>query len=119
MNFYVTFRSGKNFNFHGDGTLYLYDTFLIIEGNMPKFRIPLMDWAYQEILFVQSMLTVPYAVITKYHSSKSSFGFKIVYQLPDGHTRAIPLWMQSSHDQDMLSTQLEQYMAMAKSLTVE
>lgn len=49
--------------FYGKGAVYMYDTALILDGNAPKFHIPLLFRIYERVLDVRTSRTIPYSVI--------------------------------------------------------
>ncbi len=126
--------SGNNLKFYGKGTIYMYDTGLVLEGDMPKFRIPIILWVYHKLLNERTTRTIPYSVILYYNPRSRSFTSKapisslfkapqhqIIYQLPDGKSQSVMFGMLGSKRENALSfrTRLEEYVAVAKSLMVE
>jgi hypothetical protein len=125
--------SGQDLKFYGKGVIYMHDTALVLEGDMPKFRIPLLLWAYHKLLNVRTTQTIPYSVILYYNPRSFtslihrplSFWVKgrhhqIIYQLPDGTSQKVMFKMLGSRRENDHSfrTQLEEYMAIARSLMV-
>lgn len=118
--------SGKNLNFYGKGTLYMHDTCLVFEGDMPKFRIPVLWWVYHKVLNVRTTRTVPYSAILRYDprsfSSLLRGNFQqITYRLPDYRPQKVAFRILGPKPgkKDSFRTRLEEYMTVAKSLIVD
>lgn len=125
MKFDVKYGAGGKGGFIGKGTIHLYDTFMVLKGDMPKFRIPLINWFYHRMLCVPSTQTIPYSVISR-HKSPPVFSLfyifhhRITYQLPNGKKKTVLFKMRKPvrKNKQLFKTRLEEYMAIAKSFTV-
>ncbi len=115
-------------SFSRKGTIYMYDTSLLLVGEMPTFRIPFIGWIYfDQVLCTRTTQTIPYSVILTYKSRHFSILYflhlyhRITYRLPNGKKRTVAFRMLKPKRQNdnSFKTRLEEYMAIAKSLIVE
>jgi hypothetical protein len=100
MKFDVTFNSNK---IVGPGSLYLDETGIVAEGDVPRFFLPLLSgrsW-FRQIICSRGMRTIPYSRIVKY-KSPGLFGRQhtIVYRLPGRSKTSVVFTMASKTKQD-------------------
>lgn len=90
--FFWDFFSGPTFG--GKGYVFLQDTALVFDGNIPKFDVSFMLDIYQKVIFVPTTRTIPYSVILKYRKPRFWIGnyHQITYRLPNGKKSNI--WFQ-------------------------
>jgi hypothetical protein len=127
MRFEVKYISRKNFwdifsapTFGGKGYVYLQDTALVLDGNIPKFDVSFMLDIYSKVLFVPTTRTIPYSVIVKYKKPGLLRGnfHQITYCLPNGKKTSVWFRMTKPRRKQKDSTflsRLEDYLKTAKS----
>ena len=109
-------------NFQGKGCVFVNETALIFQGNMPKF--PKFNLGgiffpvWQKVTYVSTTTTVPYATII--HHERPSFlrkAHEIIYLLPNGKKDAVRFQITKSKKRHnkMFTSQLEENLAIAKS----
>ena len=110
------FTSG--IQFWGEGWVFVNDTALICQGNMPKFNLGGLAALYQKVLYVSTTRTIPYATIIKYKKpSGLRKAHEITYRLPNRKKVTVNFQMtkpKKRHD-EMFTSQLEEYLAVAQS----
>ena len=69
--------------FQGKGAVFLGETGLLADGNLPRFTIPLIGWFYSALFCARTTRTIPYSRITSYRYSGDwiSFGWLKVFFL--------------------------------------
>jgi len=68
--------------FQGKGAVFLGETGLLADGNLPRFTIPLIGWFYSALFCARTTRTIPYSRIANYRYSGDwiSFGwFKLLF----------------------------------------
>ena len=121
----IDFWQEYGLEFWGKGWVFVNDTALIFQGNAPKFNLsvllPIFGAFYQKFLYVSTTTTVPYATIIKH--KKPGFlrkAHEITYRLPNDKNVTVKFQMTKSkkrHD-EMFTSQLEEYLAVAQSFVI-
>ncbi|MEZ6129079.1 MAG: tetratricopeptide repeat protein [Planctomycetaceae bacterium] len=60
------FISRRLLNFFGKGTLYLLETGLVVDGNLPRVSLPFIDRWYHSIVGAPTSRTIPYSMIVQH-----------------------------------------------------
>ncbi len=122
MKFDVTYLR-SDFNFKGEGEVFVNDTALICKGNIPKFNLGFLSTIYQKVLYVSTTRTIPYAIILQYKKPGAlSNAHVITYRLPNGKKVTIKfeifdfrMTKPEERHSEMFTSQLEEYLAVAQS----
>jgi hypothetical protein len=94
MRFEVTYLRSKAFSkrglfakgrFYGSGRIHVHDTGLILEGELPKFHIPLLGTCFRSIICEWTSRTIPYSKITRYKATIPAVRryHRLVFELPN------------------------------------
>ncbi|MDJ0681332.1 MAG: hypothetical protein QNJ18_15850 [Xenococcaceae cyanobacterium MO_167.B52] len=118
MKFDVKYLT-TNFNFQGKGRVFVNDTALIFQGNLPKFNVGPLAVLDQDFFYVLTSRTVPYASIIQYKKpSDLRIAHKIDYRIQNGKKIKIKFKMMiksKKKDDEMFTSRLEEYLNVAQS----
>lgn len=111
---------GRVLTFFGEGALHVLETGLVLEGLLPRIRVPVLLTAYHQLFCGHTIRTVPYSVIETYRaSSLLTWHHLLVFWLPvDGHPRrhSVGFRLKDGAQGGELARRLGEYTALAKTL---
>ena len=111
-------RKQLNLNFHGKGFVFLNENALVLQGNMPKFELPLLEYLFQKVLYIPTTRTLPYSTILRYKKNNTlREKHEITYRLPDGKKCCVKFLFTKSKQRNnkLFANKLEEYLTVAKS----
>ncbi len=68
----------RAFRFCGNGSVFIQETGLVVEGELLKFWVPMVSRIYQPLLCDRTTRNIPYSQITEYHVSGYWFVFSLL-----------------------------------------
>jgi hypothetical protein len=116
MKYDVKFSSGKQ-GAVGPGSVYLDETGLVVEGDFPRFTVPLLHRLLRQIICTPSVRTIPFSKIVKYVPPRWwRRRHRVIYSLPDRSERTVTFTFRSGHGSGAeFSTHYEEFHAAARS----
>lgn len=113
---FMTYR--RTLGMSGKGTLHLQETAMVLEGGLPRFRVPFLGgWVLEAILAERTVRTIPYSAILR-HRTIGPFRrwVRIDFRLPNGGRRYVGIRLEKPGRQNAreLVDLLTQYRTVAR-----
>lgn len=111
---------GKVMTFFGEGTVHLLETAVILEGLLPRIRVPLLLTAYHQLLCGHTVRTVPYAMIADHRPPNIlRWHHVLIFWMPAGSRlakHAVRFRLEGGARDSELASLLRERVTVAKSL---
>ncbi|HYN20882.1 MAG TPA: hypothetical protein VE078_07980 [Thermoanaerobaculia bacterium] len=108
----------RSLRFQGKGQVHLQDVAMVLEGDFPKFLIPLLLRFYHRILSERTYRTIPYSKIVAYKPPGKLFGryHKVVFEDPERRRITAAFKLRRPRENALFTARLEEYRVAAKAL---
>lgn len=109
----------RNVDIIGPGAVYLDETGIVVEGDFPRFYIPLLARLVRKIICTNGVRTIPFSKIISYVQPSFMRGsyHRVAYSLPDRSQRTVSFKMHinTNKNNEEFSARFHEYRAAAQS----
>ena len=124
MKFEVKFRPAsfaRNLDLIGPGAVYLDETGIVVEGDIPRIYVPLVYRILRQIICATGVRTIPFSKIVQYRPPSLWKGgvHQIQYVLPDKSRKTVSFKMRHRRNENNneFTTRFAEYRAAAQSFS--